>query len=98
MMPEELNSFLDYTKDINGYLTALTINFVGLEHKLAPYQSFLRKIGKEDVDPIDFYECITELHSVLGVMMMAYPETEKEILPCIQVIDHLRNMFRANRG
>jgi len=95
---EELNNFLDYVKDIQGYLLALTINFHGLDEKVAPYQEFLSKVGTEDVDPVDFYECLTEMYSVLGIIQTAYPETGSEILPCIKVVDHLRNMFRCNQS
>ena len=37
MDPQILNDFLDYTDDIKGYLTALTVNFSGTEEKVAKY-------------------------------------------------------------
>ena len=91
--PEELLNFLDYTKDIRGYLTVLQINYIGAEEKIAPYMAFMDKLGKEDVDPIDFYEMILELRAVLGVMIVGYPEMEVEVLPCIRAIDALRDML-----
>jgi len=91
---EELNSFLDHIRDIQGYLTALTINFQGADEKVAPYVDFMSRLGNEDVDPVDFYEMLTELHAVLGVLVTGYPETEGEVLPCIAVIDELRSMFQ----
>ena len=91
--PEELLNFLDYIKDVRGYLTALQINFIGAEEKIAPYMAFMDKLGNEDVDPIDFYEMILELRAVLGVLVTGYPEMEAEILPCVRTIDALRTML-----
>lgn len=93
-MPEQLNDFLDHTKDIQGYLSALTINFNGLDEKFDPFINFMSRIGREEVDPVDYYDMLTELHSVLGVLVTGYPETEGEVLPCIKVIDELRKMFQ----
>jgi hypothetical protein len=96
--PEQLNDFLYHIKDIKGYLTALQINFLGAEEKIAPYQAFLFKLGREDVDPVDFYEMLLELRAVLGVMVTGYPETEGEIMPCVKAIDDLRAMLDMTYG
>ncbi len=105
MEPEQLNDFLDHVKDINGYLTACIVNHTGdaLESRLAPYMEFLGSVGKKDVDPVDFYECITELYSILGILITAFPKegqfgVEDELLPAMKVIDQLRGMFRANQN
>lgn len=95
MEPEDLIHFLDYVKDIKGYLMALMVNFVGAEEKVGRYYNFLSDVGEKEVDPIDFYECITELYSILGVLVTAFPKTEGEILPCIKTIDELRKMLRT---
>lgn len=96
--PEQLNSFLDHIRDIKGYLTALTVNFVGTEEKVAPYQAFLFKLGREDVDPVEFYEMLLELRAVLGVLVTGYPETQSEIYPCVKAIDDLRSMLDVTYG
>jgi len=96
--PEELNSFLDHVNDIQGYLTALTINFIGADEKVEPYLHFIGKLGNEDVDPVEFYEMLLELRAVLGVLVTGYPETEGEIIPCVKVIDDLRRMFDMTYG
>lgn len=95
MDPEQLEEFLDYVKDIKGYLTALSVNWPSFEVKYYRHLEILNKIGEEDVYPDEFYECVTELYRVLGLIMSVEPETEGEILPCIQVIDQLRAMFRV---
>ena len=98
MEPEELNNFLDYTKDIQGYLMAMSVNFIGVEERVAPYLAFLAKVGKEDVDPVDFYDMLTELEGQLGVLITVFPETEKEIMPCHRVVDEMRKMFQMNHA
>lgn len=96
--PEQLINFLDHIKDIKGYLTALSINFIGADEKVAPYMEFLYKVGDEDTDPVEFYEMLLELRAVLGVLVTGYPETESEIMPCVQVIDDLKDMLRMEFG
>lgn len=96
--PEQLNSFLDHIKDIKGYLTALSINFIGADEKIEPYTSFLFKLGREDVDPVEFYEMLLELRATLGVLVTGYPETEGEILPCVKVIDDLKDLLHMEFG
>ena len=96
--PEQLLKFIDHIRDIKGYLTALQVNFLGAEEKIAPYMAFLFKLGREDVDPVDFYEMLLELRAVLGVMVTGYPETEGEIMPCVRAIDDLRSMLDMEFG
>ena len=96
--PEQLNSFLDHIRDIKGYLTALTINFNGTDEKVQIYLDFLHKLGREDVDPVEFYEMLLELRAVLGVLVTGYPETQGEIMPCVKVIDDLRSMLDMEFG
>lgn len=96
--PEQLKLFLDHTDDIKGYLTALNINFQGADEKTQPYLDFMFKLGREDVDPVEFYEMLLELRAVLGVMIMGYPETGKEIFPCIRAIDGLRELLDMEFG
>ena len=96
--PEQLLNFIDHIRDIKGYLTALTINFNGTDEKVQPYMDFLFKLGREDVDPVDFYEMLLELRAVLGVLVTGYPETQGEILPCVRAIDELRSMLDMEFG
>lgn len=94
MNPEDLNDFLDYITDIKGYLVALQVNYFGIEERIAPHVDLLNKVGKEDVKPEDFFQMLLELRGVLGVIVTVFPNTEREILPCVKVIDELREMFR----
>lgn len=94
MQAQELIEFLDLVKDMRGYLTALVVNFTGTDEKVAIYLDYLRKVGDEDLDPVEFYEMLLELRAVLGVLVTGYPETGGEVLPLIQVIDDLRNLVR----
>lgn len=97
MEPEQLNDFLEYVQDIIGYLTALNVNFIGYEEKTLPYLEFLKKVGEADVDPVDFYECITELHAVLGLMYSVDPRVGGEVVPCVHTIEALQNLFRMKQ-
>ena len=95
MAPEELIEFLDHVKDIKGYLIATLVEWPCFDDKLAPYVDFLERIGNEEVYPDEFYEALTEMYSVLGLLMSLEPKAEKELYPCIKVIDEVRNMFRV---
>ena len=95
MDPEELIDFLGHIKDIRGYLTASLVEWPCFEEKILPYLAFLDRIGKEEVYPDEFYEALTEMYSVLGLIMSVEPKTEAELYPCITVIEELRNMFRV---
>ncbi len=95
MDPEELIDFLDYVKDIRGYLVATLVEWPCFDEKILPYLTFLSRIGEEEVYPDEFYEALTEMYSVLGLIMSIEPRAEAELYPCIKVIDQLRNMFRV---
>lgn len=93
MDPEQLNNFLDYVKDIRGYLTALSVNFLGADERLAPYLHNLSLVGREEVDPQDFYEMLLELRKDLDILSMHNEKCYHEVLPCIKVLDELRSFF-----
>ena len=95
MDSEQLEQFMDYIQDIKGYLTALSVEWPSFEVKYYKHLELLNKVGEDDVYPDEFYQCVTDLYKVLGLIISVEPEAEREALPCIRVVDQLREMFRT---
>ena len=91
MEAQDLSYFLDGLKDLKGYLIALSVNFNGVD-----VEKFIFKLNNLPSDPIDFYETLLELRSELCVLVMKYPETEREAYPAVKTIDEIiRNVSFA---
>lgn len=94
MDPKEFVDFLDMVRDIKGYTIALCVNYLGTTEKFESYIDMLDNVGKEEIDPVDFYYMLIELRGKLGALTTCYPETWAEIQPCVKVIDQLTRMVQ----
>lgn len=87
---DDLKYFLDGVRDLQGYLTALSINFNGVD-----VGEYLKKLKDLTSDPVDFYDMLIALRADLSMLVIKYPETESEAYPAVRVIDEIINHVRV---
>jgi hypothetical protein len=95
--PEDFVEFIEKVKDLKGYLMALMVNFQGAEERVLEHSEYLRKLitGRlENDDPEEMVHHLMQLRGKLVGLVAGYPETEREALPAMRVIDSIFDQVR----